>query len=117
MLTGNPFFLHILVNIPQDGSDLAIYPKNFTRVYLIAYGVVSKVSNLIKTDKDDCKIDNYRLTTTFSSIDLYRFWTLSIALVRLQRGQFIIPPRETQTQVGDKPSRTLTFAYPTQAKL
>ena len=46
LLTGNPFFLHILVNIPQDGSDLAIYPKNFTGVYMIAYGVVSKVSNI-----------------------------------------------------------------------
>ena len=46
LLTGNPFFLHILVNIPQDGSDLAIYPKNFTGVYLIAYGVVSKVGNI-----------------------------------------------------------------------
>ena len=46
LLTGNSFFLHILVNIPQDGSDLAIYPKNFTGVYLIAYGIMSKVSNI-----------------------------------------------------------------------
>ena len=46
MLTGNSFFLHILVNIPQDGGDLAIYPKNFTGVYLIAYGIMSKVSNI-----------------------------------------------------------------------
>ena len=46
LLTGNPFFLHILVNIPQDGSDLAIYPKNFTGVYMIAYGIMSKVSNI-----------------------------------------------------------------------
>ena len=46
LLTGNTFFLHILVNIPQDGSDLAIYPKNFTGVYLIAYGIMNKVSNI-----------------------------------------------------------------------
>ena len=46
LLTGNPFFLHILVNIPKDGSDLAIYPKNFTGVYMIAYGIMSKVSNI-----------------------------------------------------------------------
>ena len=26
--SGNKFFLHILVNIPQDGTDLAVYPKN-----------------------------------------------------------------------------------------
>ena len=46
LLTGSTFFLHIVVNIPQDGSDLAIYPKNFTGVFIIAYGVVSKVSNI-----------------------------------------------------------------------
>ena len=27
--TGNKFFLHILVNIPQDGTDLAVYPRQF----------------------------------------------------------------------------------------
>ena len=45
-LIANSFFLHILVNIPQDGSDLAIYPKNFTGVYLIAYGIMGQVSNI-----------------------------------------------------------------------
>ena len=44
--TGNSFFLHILINIPQDGSDFAIYPKNFTGVYIIAYGIMGKVSNI-----------------------------------------------------------------------
>ena len=46
LTTGNKFFLHILVNIPQDGSDLAIYPSQFSGVYLIAYGIMSKVSNI-----------------------------------------------------------------------
>ena len=46
LLTGNTFFLHFLVNIPQDGSDLAIYPKNFKGVYIIAYGIMGKVSNI-----------------------------------------------------------------------
>ena len=27
--SGNKFFLHILVNIPQDGTDLAVYPRYF----------------------------------------------------------------------------------------
>ena len=45
LTTGNKFFLHILVNIPQDGSDLAIYPSRFV-LYLIAYGIMSKVSNI-----------------------------------------------------------------------
>ena len=43
LLVGNPFFLHILVNIPQVGS---IYPKNFAGVYIIAYGIIGKVSNI-----------------------------------------------------------------------
>ena len=45
-LTGNSFFLHILVNIPQVGNDLSIYPKNFTGVYIIAYGIMGKFSNI-----------------------------------------------------------------------
>ena len=45
-MTGNKFFLHILVNIPQVGNDLAIYPQKFTGVFIIAYGIVSKVNNI-----------------------------------------------------------------------
>ena len=44
--TGNKFFLHILVNIPQDGTDLAVYPKQFSGVYLITYGIVGTFSNI-----------------------------------------------------------------------
>ena len=44
--TGNKFFLHILVNIPQDGTDLAVYPRQFSGVYIIAYGIVGRVSNI-----------------------------------------------------------------------
>ena len=44
--TGNKFFLHILVNIPQDGTDLAAYPNQFLGVYLIAYGIVGTFSNI-----------------------------------------------------------------------
>ena len=46
LATGNSFFLYILVNIPQDGNDLAIYPRIFQEAYMIAYGIVSKVSNI-----------------------------------------------------------------------
>ena len=46
LLIGRTFFLHILVNIPQVGSELAIYPKNFSGVYMIAYGIMGKVSNI-----------------------------------------------------------------------
>ena len=44
--TGNRFFLHFLVNIPQEGSDLAVYPRQFSGVYFITYGIVGKVSNI-----------------------------------------------------------------------
>ena len=43
---GNKFFLHILVNIPDDGNDLAIYPIQFSGVYIIAYGIISTVSDI-----------------------------------------------------------------------
>ena len=36
----HPYFLHLLVNIAQVGSDRAIYPTNFTGVYIIAYGII-----------------------------------------------------------------------------
>ena len=41
-----PYFLHHLVNIEQDGTDLAIYPKNWTENYIIAYGILGSVSNI-----------------------------------------------------------------------
>ena len=44
--SGNKFFLHILVNIPQDGTDLAVYPRQFLGVYLITYGIVGTFSNI-----------------------------------------------------------------------
>ena len=42
----NRFFLHILVNIPQDGTDLAVYPRQFSGVYIITYGIVGTFSNI-----------------------------------------------------------------------
>ena len=42
---GNKFFLHILVNIPNKGNDLYVYPMQFSGVFIIAYGM-SKVSNI-----------------------------------------------------------------------
>ena len=44
--TGNKFFLHILVNIPQDGTDLAVYPRQFLGVYIITYGILGTFSNI-----------------------------------------------------------------------
>ena len=50
----SPYFLHILVNIPQDGTDLAVYPRNFSGVYMIAYGIVRTAS-----DVDPDKVYDY----------------------------------------------------------
>ena len=46
LTTGSRFFIHILVNIPNNGNDLSVYPILFTGVYMIAYGIMSKVSNI-----------------------------------------------------------------------
>ncbi|CAH3017882.1 unnamed protein product [Porites evermanni] len=43
---GGRYFLHILVNIPQDGTDLAVYPRQFLGVYIITYGIVGTFSNI-----------------------------------------------------------------------
>ena len=48
--TGNRFFLHVSVNIPQTGIDLNIYPNQFKGCYMIAYGIVGTFSN-IEPDK------------------------------------------------------------------
>ena len=44
--SGNKFFLHIVNNIPQDGTDLAVYQRQFSGVYIIAYGIIGTVSNI-----------------------------------------------------------------------
>ena len=44
--SGNKFFLHIVNSIPQAGTDLAVYPRQFSKVYMIAYGIVGTVSNI-----------------------------------------------------------------------
>ena len=39
-----PYFLHILVNIPREESDLAVYPANWKKI--IAYGIIGSVRNI-----------------------------------------------------------------------
>ena len=46
VLSGNKFFLHILVDISNRGYNINKYPKIFQGVYIIAYGVVGAVSNI-----------------------------------------------------------------------
>ena len=46
LATGNRFFLHVTVNIPQTGIDLNVYPNQFKGCYMIAYGIVGTFSNI-----------------------------------------------------------------------
>ena len=62
LTTGSRFFIHILVNIPSNGNDLAVYPLQFSGVYMIAYGIMSKVSNI-----DPDKVYDYH-----KSFEVYR---------------------------------------------
>ena len=62
LTTGSRFFIHILVNIPNNGNDLSVYPLQFSGVYMIAYGIMSKVSNI-----DPDKVYDYH-----KSFEIYR---------------------------------------------
>ena len=44
--SGNKFFLHILVDILRGGYNLATYPRQFSGVYIIAYGIEGTFSNI-----------------------------------------------------------------------
>ena len=46
LLSYSRFFLHVSVNIPQSGTDLLVYPRQFTGVYMIAYGIVGTFANI-----------------------------------------------------------------------
>ena len=50
LLSGNKYFLHILVDILRGGYNLASYPRLFSGVYMIAYGLKGTFSN-IDSDK------------------------------------------------------------------
>ena len=71
--SGNKFFLHILVNIPQDGTDLAVYLRQFSGVYIITYhsGIVGTFSNI-----DPDKVYDYhtafdiKLTEVVYNVDI-----------------------------------------------
>ena len=44
--SGNKFFLHILVDILRGGYNLARYPRLFSGVYIIAYGIKGTFNNI-----------------------------------------------------------------------
>ena len=50
----HPYFLHLLVDISQAGTDLGVYPKNWTNNYVTAYGILVQVS-----DVDDDNVYDY----------------------------------------------------------
>ena len=44
--SGNKFFIHILVDILRGGYNISTYPRLFSGVYIIAYGIVGTFSNI-----------------------------------------------------------------------
>ena len=52
--SGNRFFLHILVDILRGGYNLSAYPRLFSGVYIIAYGMMGTFSNI-----DPDKVHDY----------------------------------------------------------
>ena len=63
--SGNKFFLHILVNIPQDGTDLGVYSRQFLGVYIITYGIVGTFSNI-----DPDKVYDYHTAFDITPIEV-----------------------------------------------
>ena len=58
--TGNKFSLHFLVNIPQEGTDLSVYPRQFSGVYLVTYGIVGKISNIDPDHNEPHRLSNQK---------------------------------------------------------
>ena len=44
--SSTPYFLHIQNIMAQAGTDLGVYPTNFDKCYLIAYGILSETMDL-----------------------------------------------------------------------
>ena len=44
--SSTPYFLHIQNIMAQVGTDLGVYPTNFNRYYLIAYGILGETMDL-----------------------------------------------------------------------
>ena len=67
----HPYFLHLLVDIPQVRGDLSAYPKNFTGTYIVAYGIQGQAS-----DVDADKVYDYhtafdiKLTEVSFNVDI-----------------------------------------------
>ena len=64
--TGNRFFLHVTVNIPQTGIDLNVYPNQFKGCYMIAYGIVGTFSNI-----DPDKVYDYHTAFDIKPTEVY----------------------------------------------
>ena len=66
LATGNRFFLHVNVNIPQTGIDLNVYPNQFKGCYMIAYGIVGTFSNI-----DPDKVYDYHTAFDIKPTEVY----------------------------------------------
>ena len=46
VVVSTPYFLHVQNTMTQAGSDLGVYPTNFDKYYLIAYGILGETMDL-----------------------------------------------------------------------
>lgn len=60
-----PYYLRLFVDIEQDGNDMGTYPANWTKNYIIGYGILGSVSDI-----DVDKVYDYHIA--FDN-KLYRF--------------------------------------------
>lgn len=69
---GPLYQLHLLDDIPQDGTDLQTYAHNFTGNYIIAYGIIREMS-----DADSYKVYDFH---TLYKPDVSTAMTMNVPL-------------------------------------
>ena len=109
--SGNRFFLHLSVNIPQVGTDLAVYPRQFTGVYMIAYGIVGTFGNI-----DPDKVYDYHTAFDISRTEVK--YNVDINLNQKSIKNIRIDPNDLSSaatigQIGGLTKYTLNNLYRT----
>ena len=59
--SSTPYFLHVQNVMAQAGSDLLVYPTNFNKYYLIAYGILGETMDL----------DSKKTYVYYTAFDIY----------------------------------------------
>ena len=87
--SSNPYFLHLLVDIPQSRGDLSSYPNNFTGTYIVAYGVDADEVYDIKPTEVSYNVDVNADQKKILNVELDKNSDNSVATVKMAKD--IIP--------------------------